>query len=155
MFSVPHWPAMVPRCPTAVIADKIKHKHFQNESKLPFLPPLSTLPLCSQSAQPFQPLATRAKAWQAISGVSAWVMNTVKQGYSFQFARRPPRFRGVLATSVHSDDARVLCAEVMNMLEIVPPAQSQSGFYRQLQGLILSPVIFHYKVCIYHFRQYI
>ncbi len=25
VFSVPHWPATVPRCPTAVIADKIKH----------------------------------------------------------------------------------------------------------------------------------
>ncbi len=54
-------------CPNAVIADKIKHKHFQKESKLPFLPPISVLPLCSQSAQPFQPLSTRADAWQAIS----------------------------------------------------------------------------------------
>ncbi len=26
-------------------------------------------------------------------GVSAWVMNTVRWGYSLQFARRPPRFR--------------------------------------------------------------
>ncbi len=25
VFSVPHWPATAPRCPTAVIADKIKH----------------------------------------------------------------------------------------------------------------------------------
>ncbi len=67
VFSVPHWPATASRCPNAVIADKIKHKHFQKESKLPFLPPISVLPLCSQSAQPFQPLATRADAWQAIS----------------------------------------------------------------------------------------
>ncbi len=35
-------------------------------------------------------------------------MNTVKRGYSFQFARRPPHFCGVLASSVHSDDAHVL-----------------------------------------------
>ncbi len=121
-------------CPTAVIADKIKHKHFQKESKLPFLPSISILPLCSQSAQPFQPLATRAEAWQAIPGVTAWVMNTVRRGYSLQFARRPPRFRGVLATSVRSNDAHVLHIEVMNLLEkgaieIVPPAQSESGFY--------------------------
>ncbi len=79
-------------------------------------------------------LATRAQAWKAIPGVSAWVMNTVRQGYSLQFARRPPRFRGVLATSVRSDDAHVLRAVVMNLLEkgaieIVPPAQSESGFY--------------------------
>ncbi len=46
----------------------------------------SVLPLYSQSAQPFQPLATRAKAWQAIPGVSAWVMTTVRQDYTLQFA---------------------------------------------------------------------
>ncbi len=77
VFLVPHWPATAPRCPIAVIEDTIKHKHF---------PLISVLPLCSQSAQPFQPLATRAEAWQAIPGVSAWVTNTVRQGYSLQFA---------------------------------------------------------------------
>ncbi len=134
MFSVLHWPATPPRCPTAVIADKIKYKHFLKESKLPFLPPISILPLCSQSAQPFQPLATRTEAWQAILGVSAWVMNTEIRGYSLQFTQRPPRFHGVLAISVRSNDAHVLRAVVMNLLEkgaieIVPPAQSKSGFY--------------------------
>ncbi len=88
----------------------------------------------SQSAQSFQPLAMRAEAWQAIPGVTAWVMNAVRRGYSLQFARRPPRFRGVLATSVRSDDTHVLRVEVMNLLEkgaieIVPPAQRESGFY--------------------------
>ncbi|XDV51932.1 hypothetical protein PO909_020724 [Leuciscus waleckii] len=34
----------------------------------------------------------RAEAWQAIPGISDWVINTVKRGYSLQFARRPPRF---------------------------------------------------------------
>ncbi len=41
---------------------KIKRIHFQKESKNLFLPTISVLPLCSQSVQPFQPLATRAKA---------------------------------------------------------------------------------------------
>ncbi len=59
------------------------------KSKLRFLPPISILPLCSQSAQPFQPLATQAEAWQAIPGVSVWVMNTVRRGYSLQFAFSP------------------------------------------------------------------
>ncbi len=95
--------------------------------------PIRVLPLCSQSAQPFQPLAMRAEAWQAIPGVSAWVMTTVRRGYTLQFARRPLRFRGVLATTVRGENAQVLCAEVMNLLEkgameIVPPAQSDSGF---------------------------
>ncbi len=50
---------------------------FSKESKLPFLPPISILPLCSQSAQPFQPLAMRAEAWQAIPGVSTWLDEVV------------------------------------------------------------------------------
>ncbi len=56
---------------TAAIVDKIKHIHFQKESKHRFLLTISALPLCSQSAHLFQPLATRAEAWQAIPGVSA------------------------------------------------------------------------------------
>ncbi len=61
-------------------------------------------------------------------------MTTVRRGYTFQFTRRPPCFRGVLATTVRSENAQVLRAEVMNLLEkgtieIVPPAQSESGFY--------------------------
>ncbi len=44
------------------------------------------------------------------------------------------RFRGVLATTVRSENAQVLRAELMNLLEkgaieIVPLAQSESGFY--------------------------
>ncbi len=61
-------------------------------------------------------------------------MTTVRRGYTHQLARRPPRFRGVLATTVQSENTQVLRAEVMNLLEkgaigIVPPAQSESGFY--------------------------
>jgi len=46
----------------------------------------------------------------------------------------PPCFRGVLTTTVQSENAQVLHAEVMNLLEkgaieTVPPAQSESGFY--------------------------
>ncbi len=131
---VPHGPTLAPGRPTAVIADKIKHIHFKKESKYPLLPTISVLPLCSHSLELFQPLATWAEAWRAIPGVSEWVMATIRWGYTLQFALRPPRFRGVLATIVHSKDAQVLCAEVINLLEkeaieIVRPAQSKSGFY--------------------------
>ncbi len=78
---------------------------FSKESTNIFLPTISVLPLCSQSVQQFQPLATRAKAWQAIPGVSTWVMTMVKQGYTLQLARRPLRFRCVLATTVRSENA--------------------------------------------------
>ncbi len=61
-------------------------------------------------------------------------MTMVRRGYTLQFARRPPLFRGGLTTTVRSKDAQVLRGEVMNLLEngaieIVPPAQSESGFY--------------------------
>ncbi len=117
IFMDPHGPTIAPRCPTSVIADKIKHIHFQKERKNICMPTICVLPLCSQSAQPFQPLATRAEAWQAIPSVSEWVMTTVRRGYTLQFARRPPRFRSVLPTTVRSEDAQVLRAEVMNLLE--------------------------------------
>ncbi len=59
-----------PGHPIAVIADKIKHIHFQKESKYPLLPTIRVLLLCSQSLELLQPLATQAEAWQAIPGVS-------------------------------------------------------------------------------------
>ncbi len=34
-----------------------------------------------------QPLGTQAEAWQAIPGVSHWVLGIIKRGYSLQFAR--------------------------------------------------------------------
>ncbi len=95
-------------------------------SKSIFLLTTRVLPLCSQPLHPFQPLATRAEAWQAIT--------TVRRGYTLQFARGPPRFSGVLATTVRSEDTQALRAAVRNLLEkgaieIIPPAQSKSGFY--------------------------
>ncbi len=74
---VPHGPTLAPGRPTAVMADKIKHIHFQKESKYPLLPTISLL-LGSQSLKLFQPLATWAEAWQAIPGVSEWVMATIR-----------------------------------------------------------------------------
>ncbi|KAL0148789.1 hypothetical protein M9458_055967 [Cirrhinus mrigala] len=66
--------------------------------------------------------------------VSEWVMGIIKRGYSLQFARRPPRFSGVVPTLVVSKYTHVLRSEVMILLEkgaveVVHPAQSESGFY--------------------------
>ncbi len=69
------------------------------ESKYPLLPTINVMPLCSQSLEPIQPLATQAEAWQAIPGVSEWVMATIIRGYSLQFARRPPCFRSLTLKS--------------------------------------------------------
>ncbi len=102
---------------SAVIVEKIKHKHSQKESNFPLLSLTSALPLCSRPLEFIQPLATRAEAWQAIPGVSEWVMGIIKRGYSLQFARRPLRFSGVVSTSVQGENARVLRSEVMTLLE--------------------------------------
>ncbi len=61
-------------------------------------------------------------------------MGIIKRGYSLQFARRPPRFSGVVSTSVQGENARVLRSEMMTLLEkgaieMVSPALSKSGFY--------------------------
>ncbi len=123
-----------PMQPSAVIVEKIKHKPSQKESNFPLPSLTSALPPCSRPLEFIQPLATRAEAWQAIPGVSEWVMGIIKRGYSLQFARRPPRFSGVVSTSVQGENARVLRSEVMTLLEkgaieMVPPALSESGFY--------------------------
>ncbi len=87
-------------------------------------------PVCTAVSTPCQ----AGRGLEGHPGVSAWVMNTVRRGYSLQFARRPPRFRGVLTITVCSEDGQVLHAEEINLLEtgaieIVPPAQRESGFY--------------------------
>ncbi len=120
-------PVQAPMQPSAVTVEKIKHKHSRKESNFPLPSLTSALPPCSRPLEFIQPLATRAEAWQAIPGVSDWVMGIIKRGYSLQFAQRPPRFSGVVSTSV-------LRSEVMTLLEkgaieIVPPALSESGFY--------------------------
>ncbi len=136
MFVANTGPVQAPKQPSAVIVEKIKHKHkhSQKESRFPLPSLTSALPPCSRSLEFIQPLATQAEAWQAIPGVSDWVMGIIKRGYSLQFARRPPRFSGVVSTSVQGENARVPRSEVMTLLEKraierVPPAQSESSFY--------------------------
>ncbi|XDV12961.1 hypothetical protein PO909_001499 [Leuciscus waleckii] len=58
-----------------------------------------------------RPLAMRAEAWEAIQGMSEWVLNTIEHGYSLQFARRPPRFLARTETRVNSEAAHLLHAE--------------------------------------------
>ncbi|KAL0179586.1 hypothetical protein M9458_025028, partial [Cirrhinus mrigala] len=55
-------------------------------------------------------------------------------GYAIQFARRPPKFRGVLTTSVQVPNTAVLRAEIAVLLakdaiETVPSAEMKKGFY--------------------------
>ena len=79
------------------------------------------------------PLVQFLGAWLEIPGLSRWVARTIRLGYAIQFARSPPRFRGVRFTLV-GGNAPVMRAEVATLLakgaiETVPPAEMRSGFY--------------------------
>ncbi len=91
-------------------------------------------PSAGTSVAPLVPLARSLGAWLALPGPSRWLLRTIRLGYAIQFARRPPKFRGVHFTSVKAVDAPVLCAEIAVLLakdaiEPVPPADMRSGFY--------------------------
>ncbi len=81
-----------------------------------------------------RPLSQFTEAWQALQGVSEWVMKSIKNGYTLQFFRRPPRFNGVLMSTVQERNASVLREEIHNLLakravEAVPRTDRESGFY--------------------------
>ncbi|KAL0192436.1 hypothetical protein M9458_010732, partial [Cirrhinus mrigala] len=81
----------------------------------------------------------------------------------------PPRFSGVVPTVVKSRDAHVLCSEVLILLEkgaieVVHPAQSESGFYSRyflvpkkdggdwFLSLGLKDAYFHIQIAPHHRR---
>ncbi len=73
-------------------------------------------------------------AWLALPNPSRWLLRTIRLGYAIQFARRPPKYRGIHSTTVRAADAPILRAEIAVLLakdaiEPVPPADMRSGFY--------------------------
>ncbi len=91
-------------------------------------------PTVGTSVTPLVPLVRSLGAWLELPRPSRWLLRTIRLGYAIQFARRPPKFRGIRFTSVLSKDAPVLRAKVAVLLakdaiEPVPPAEMKSGFY--------------------------
>ncbi len=85
-------------------------------------------PTTGTSVVPFVPLVRSLGAWLALPRLSRWLTRTIRLGYVIQFARRPPKFRGIRFTSVLNKDAPVLHAEIVVMLakdaiQPVPPAE--------------------------------
>ncbi len=73
-------------------------------------------------------------AWLALPNPSRWLLRTIILGNAIQFARRPPKYRGIHSTTVRAADAPILRAEIAVLLakdaiEPVPPADMRSGFY--------------------------
>ncbi len=86
------------------------------------------------SIVPLKPLAQRLEAWLTLPSLSRWLTRTIQLGYAIQFTRRPPKFNGVLETSVAFRNAPVLREEIAVLLakyaiEPVPPAERRQGFY--------------------------
>ncbi len=86
------------------------------------------------SIVPLEPRAQRLEAWLTLPSLSRWLTRTIRLGYAIQFARRPPKFNGVLETSVAVRNAPVLREEIAVLLakdaiEPVPPAEMRQGFY--------------------------
>ncbi len=73
-------------------------------------------PTVGTSVTPLVPLVRSLGAWLELPRPSRWLLRTIRLGYAIQFARRPPKFRGIRFTSVLSKDAPVLRAEVAVLL---------------------------------------
>ncbi len=74
----------------------ITHSHTRVVLSSP--PPSGELSLTVCS--PPSLLSQFPEAWQALPGVSEWVMKSIKNSYTLQFFRRPPHFNGVLMSTV-------------------------------------------------------
>ncbi len=98
----------------------------------PCVPP--RCPTAGTSVVPLVSLVQFLGAWLALPSPSCWLRLTIRLGYAIQFARHPPKFRGIHFTSVKAVDAPVLRAEIAVLLakdaiEPVPPADMRTGFY--------------------------
>ncbi len=88
--------------------------------------------------RPILPVAKRVRFGDDIPdmlpSLSCWLTRTIRLGYAILFTRRPPKFNGVLETSVAVRNAPVLREEIAVLLakdaiEPVPPAEMRQGFY--------------------------
>lgn len=96
---------------------------------------IAAMTAAAMTAGLVQPTLSHFQAvWEAIPGISPWVLNIIRHGYTLQFKRRPPRFRGVIQSLTSPQNAHVLRQEVCSLLEKkaiepVPPSEWESGFY--------------------------
>ena len=127
----PPWNAGPSLVPSVRAQSSTAHPHAVRPVRM-----LVTLPRCPSggtSVDRMTPLVHFLGAWLELPGLSRWVIRTIRFGYAIQFARSPPRFRGVRSTLV-GGNAPVMRAEIAALLakgaiETVPPAEMRSGFY--------------------------
>ncbi len=91
-------------------------------------------PTAGTSVVPLVPLVRSLGAWLELPRPSCWLTRTIWPGYAIQFARHPPKFRGIRYNSVLNKDAPVLSAEIVVLLvkdaiEPVLSAEMKTGLY--------------------------
>ncbi len=101
---------------------------------VPFTPTPFRCTTTGTSIMPLEPLAQRLEAWLTLPSLSRWLTRTIRLGYAIQLTRRPPKFNGVLETSVAVQNTPVLREEIAVLLakdaiEPVPPAEMRQGFH--------------------------
>ncbi len=80
------------------------------------------------------PLVEFLTAWELLSNISRWVLQTIEKGYQIQFGSRPPRFMRGLSTKVAPQQVLVMEQEVKSLLEkgaieYVPHSNRETVFY--------------------------
>lgn len=84
---------------------------------------------------PARPLTLFYRAWQSSCALTDWLDRTLRLGYSLQFCRLPPAFRGIQEKSLASQqELDFLRREIQDLLSkqavsIVPPHNREQGFY--------------------------
>lgn len=92
------------------------------------LPPSAAPPRVSWQSFHWYSLFRNFWAWLALPNPFCWLIQTIWPGYAIKFARRPPKFRGILFTSLMGKNAPVLCEKVtvilaMDAIEPIPLAE--------------------------------
>ncbi|CAM4731384.1 unnamed protein product [Leuciscus chuanchicus] len=66
------------------------------------------------SVVPLVPLSRFVEAWRELPGRSSWLLRTIRHSYTIQFFRHPPKFSGVLYTSVLTERAPLCVRKVQS-----------------------------------------
>ncbi len=125
---------------SAVIAEQIKHKHSQKESNFPLPSLTSALPPCSRPLEFIQPLATRAEAWQAIPGVSEWVMGDNKTRLFTPIRSKTP---AIQRRGLHLGAGRECSLSALRGDDAAGKRSHRNGFFSFERVRLLQPLLPH------------
>ncbi len=107
-------------------------------------------PTAVTSVVPLVPLFHFLGAWPALPRPACWLTRSIRLGYAIQFARCPPKFRGIQFTAVLNRDAPFWQVEIAVLLANdaieppVPPAWILN--HRQFLHIAFDGRVYQYQV---------